>query len=147
MPFRISYAGGTGNDVIVVALALTSTVLVSSRNPADAGEPVTLTATVFSAGGQPSGSVDFVQGSAVLGTAALDTDGHASITRTLPPGTHTIVARYAGSGAFGPSASIPLTQVVNGAPGGTASIPTLGGTSLLLLAVGLAAIGARIALR
>jgi hypothetical protein len=40
-----------------------------------------------------------------------------------------------------------LEQVVTGAPSGTAAIPTLGGTALLLLAVGLAAVGARLALR
>ena len=106
-----------------------------------------LSATVFSPTGAPIGTVAFAEGSVVLGTATLDTDGHASITRTLPPGTHTIVARYAGSGAFGSSVSSPLTQIVNGAPGAAATIPTLGETALFLLAIGLAAVGARFALR
>jgi len=146
-PFRITYAGGTGNDVVVIAIATTATTLVSSPNPANTGEAITLSATVFSPAGAPIGEVMFAEGTIVLGTAALDTDGHASITRALGPGTHSIVARYAGSGGFGPSASSPLTQVVNGAPGGTATIPTLGGTALMLLAIGLAAVGARLALR
>ena len=146
-PFRITYAGGTGNDVVVIATATTATTLVSSPNPANTGEAITLSATVFSPAGAPIGEVMFAEGTIVLGTAALDTDGHASITRALGPGTHSIVARYAGSGGFGPSASSPLTQVVNGAPAGTATIPTLGGTALMLLAIGLAAVGARLALR
>ena len=147
VPFRITYAGGTGNDVVVIALDTTATILVSSRNPANTGEAITLTATVFSPAGAPIGTVVFAEGSVVLGTAALDADGHATITRTLPPGTHTLVAKYAGSGAFGSSVSAPLTQVVNGAPGAAATIPTLGGTALFLLAIGLAAVGARLALR
>jgi hypothetical protein len=128
--------------VVVIALDTTATTLVSSPNPANTGEAITLTATVFSPAGAPIGTVVFKEGSVVLGTAALDTDGHASITRTLAPGTHTIVATYAGGGAFGASVSNPLTQIVNGAPGGAATIPTLGRTALMLLAIGLAVVRA-----
>ncbi len=151
VPFRISYVGGTGNDVVVTALVSTTTTLVSSRNPANAGETITLTANVGSASGQPSGSVVFEEwtypGTRVLGSVPLDASGNAAISLQLAPGTHVIVARFAGGGAFGSSLSPELQQVVQGAPNGTATIPTLGGTALVLLAIGLAAVGARLALR
>ena len=145
--FAISYSGGTGNDVVLTALAQTSTMLVSSLNPSNAGQAVTLTATVFPADGQPGGIVTFEEGSSVLGTAPVDANGEASISRSFAAGTHVVVAKYSGNRAFGPSDSGPLQQIVNGAPNGTAAIPTLGGTALCLLAIGLAAVGARLALR
>jgi hypothetical protein len=149
--FRITYVGGTGNDVAVVGLVSTTTTLQSSRNPASASEPITLTASVTSASGQPTGSVRFEEwtypGARTLGAAPLDGNGNAAITIRLSPGTHYLVATYSGGGAFGSSLAQTLEQVVTGAPSGTAAIPTLGGTALLLLAVGLAAVGARLALR
>ena len=147
VPFRISYVGGTGNDVVVTALVSTTTTLISSRNPANAGETIVLTANVSSASGQPTGSVLFEEPSRVLGTGTVDANGNARISVQLSPGEHEVFATYSGGGAFGSSAAQPLLQVVQGAPNGAATIPTLGGTALVLLAIGLAAVGARLALR
>lgn len=151
VPFRITYVGGTGNDVAVVGLASTTTTLQSSRNPANAGETIVLTASVSSVSGEPSGSVVFEEwtypGPRTLGSAPLDANGNAAISIQLAAGTHVIVARFSGGGAFGSSVSESLQQVVTGAPNGTATIPTLGGTALFLLAISLAAVGARLALR
>ncbi len=151
VPFRITYVGGTGNDVAVVGLASTTTTLQSSRNPSNAGETIVLTASVSSVSGEPSGSVVFEEwtypGPRTLGSAPLDANGNAAISIQLAAGTHVIVARFSGGGAFGSSVSESLQQVVTGAPNGTATIPTLGGTALFLLAISLAAVGARLALR
>ncbi|MBI5089475.1 MAG: autotransporter-associated beta strand repeat-containing protein [Actinobacteria bacterium] len=69
--FRISYTGGTGNDVVLTAIAGTSTTVSSSALAAVAGQPVTLTATVASTDGPVTGSVEFFDGTTSLGTAVL----------------------------------------------------------------------------
>jgi cytoskeletal protein CcmA (bactofilin family) len=110
---RISYTGGSGNDVVVTALHDTSTTLASSANPTVSGESFTLTAHVTSAGGIPGGTVSFEEGATVLGTAALDAAGDASLDIDLPAGSHSILARYLGAGIFAGSSSAPVTQNVN----------------------------------
>ena len=92
----------------------TVTAVVSSANPSGLGEAVTLTATVTSpAGAPPGGTVQFKDGGTNLGPPLPLTGDTASITLSgLSVGSHTITAVYSGSGAFGPSISAPLNQVV-----------------------------------
>ena len=92
----------------------TTTALGSSPNPSAAGQSVTFTATVTGAGGTPSGSVTFFDGTTSLGKSSLTT-GHASlVTSTLVIGNHSITAQYGGDSTFPGSASSPaLTQVVS----------------------------------
>jgi hypothetical protein len=77
---------------------------------------VTLTATVSAVApgsGKPTGSVTFMDGSTVLGTANLN-NGTASIsTSGLSVGSHSITAVYNGNPNFTASTSAVLTQVVN----------------------------------
>ena len=86
-------------------------------NPSTFGGPVTITATVTSTAGTPTGTVTFNDGITVLGTATL-TNGTASITTSnLAVGTHPITATYAGDTNSLPSVSSTLTQTVK--PGGS----------------------------
>jgi hypothetical protein len=97
-----------------VAPALTATALISSKNPSSAGAPVTLTATVTSSAGVPTGSVTFSDSGTSIGSAALSSSGTASLTTSsLNAGNHTIAAAYGGSANFAPSNSANLIQVVN----------------------------------
>ena len=93
--------------------ATTTTALVSSLNPSNAGQSVTFTATVtpeFS--GTITGKVTFYDGTTVLKTVAVKAGASKFTTKTLTVGTHTISATYGGSASFdGSSAS--LTQTVN----------------------------------
>ncbi len=94
----------------------TQTAVVSSLNPSAFGQSVTFTATV-TAGGNPvtTGSVTFTDGVQVLGTVNLNAAGQASMsTSTLSAGTHSISARFNGSGTLAVS-SASLTQTVNAA--------------------------------
>jgi hypothetical protein len=137
--FRVSYVGGDGNDVVLYAVAPTTTTLESSENPTTAGDPITLTATVTSGIGTPTGTVTFFgSGGAVLGSVPVGPAGTASITITLPAGTHPIAASFDGTGPFNDSDSATLNQVVEPA----VDIPTLGGTALLLCAIALGLAGA-----
>jgi trimeric autotransporter adhesin len=135
--FRITYAGGTGNDVVLTAVAATTTTLTPAPNPSDNGQPVVLTAHVTSGSGTPTGTVSFEEGAAVLGTAPLDGSGNASITIHPAVGSHSIVARYLGDAVSAPS-SAPAVVVVN-----AIIVPTLGSLALILVGIALAVIGAR----
>jgi sugar lactone lactonase YvrE len=108
------YAAGTSSLLVqTVANASTTIELSASANPATFGAPLSLTAMVTSNGGFATGSVVFVDGSTPLGTGTLDANGNAVLkTAALAPGTHTIVATYAGDGRAAASASAPLTVVV-----------------------------------
>ncbi|HEY6230969.1 MAG TPA: Ig-like domain repeat protein [Pyrinomonadaceae bacterium] len=75
----------------------TSTVVTASPNPAGAGQPIVLSATVSGIpSGAPTGMVTFRNGPTVLGQVPLNSSGVASITlASLPSGGYTIGAYYA----------------------------------------------------
>jgi fibronectin-binding autotransporter adhesin len=124
-PVRISYLGGTGNDVVLTALAgfSTTTTLASSLNPSASGQSVTFTATVTpGTAGTPTGTVQFFDGSTLLATVAINSSGVATFTTsTLSVGRHNMTATYSGDGSFSGSTSAVLAQVVTGIP-----VPTTG---------------------
>ena len=108
--FRITYAGGTGNDVVVTVVVPTTTTLTSSKNPSLSGETVTIRATVTSATGIPQGTVTLREGATVLGTLPLDGTGPADFALSFKAGDHSLVATYEGFGMHTPSTSAPLVQ-------------------------------------
>jgi len=94
-----------------------SVTLASNVANTTAGQPVTLAALVSGAAGlaPPSGTVQFLNGAAVIATGLL-VNGAASVTvSTLAPGTHHISAFYGGDAVFGPALSAPLVQMVGSA--------------------------------
>src|SRR5208283_4452554 len=106
-------SGGDGSVGVLLHTTPTTTTLVSSLNPSVYGQAVTFTAAVSAASGTPTGTVIFYDGSTSLGSATL-ANGSASLsTSTLAVGSHSITAAYQGVGAFLPSTSVPLNQVVN----------------------------------
>ncbi len=109
-------------------LAATLT-LASSDNPALLGNAVTLTATVSSGAGAPTGTVDFLDGTTTLATAPLNAGTAVLVTSTLTAGPHAITAAYSGDSEFGAATSTALTQVVNssaiGIPVGGSSTATV----------------------
>jgi hypothetical protein len=106
----ISSSGTTSEKV-----RATTTLSLSSNNPtATYGESVTLKATISSAAGTPSDGekVTFKNGTATLGTGTLSGCIATLTTSTLPIGSLTITAAYAGDGQYLPS-SASLTQTVS----------------------------------
>jgi sugar lactone lactonase YvrE len=113
-----AYSGDTNYAAASVAItqtvqsANTQIVLTSSANPATYATPLTFTATVTSTGGIATGPVTFTDGGTSIGTGTLNGSGVATLTlSTLAPGTHSIVANYAGDGKASASSSTPLVQV------------------------------------
>jgi len=99
---------GPGNAfVLKLANAGISTMLRSSSNPASRSQPVTLYADANAA--RPGGTVTFMDGTSVLGAAAV-ADGAASLVVSLAPGVHRITAVNSADGKVSP----PLFQVVSG---------------------------------
>jgi hypothetical protein len=97
----------------VRVLDTTVTSLTSGRNPAKAGQIVPLTATVSDYWSTPTGTVTFVDGSTVLGTATLS-NGQATFLTTLTAGTHaSITAWYHGDDAHFGSVSQAISQRVD----------------------------------
>ena len=114
-----TYASSTSNTVTqtvnsVTAAATSTTITGSSPNPSIYGQSVTFTAQV-SASGTPTGTVNFYDGTTLLGSSLLNGSGAATFsTSALAAGTHnTITAAYAGSTNFAASASANFTQTVN----------------------------------
>jgi autotransporter-associated beta strand protein len=117
-PFRISYKGTSGagdNDVVLTALNTTTTTLTSNVNPSTFGQPVTFTATVTSSGGTPTGTVNFLDGTTIIGSGTLSSAGAATFstsTLDVAGSPHAITAVYEGDPNFAASTSAPLSQVI-----------------------------------
>jgi hypothetical protein len=97
--------------------AATAAAVASSLSPARVGQAVTFTATVTAAApgsGTPTGTVTFMDGSTVIGTATLNAQGQATLTiSTLAAGSHAITASYGGDANFNLVLSPIFTELVN----------------------------------
>jgi hypothetical protein len=114
------YAGDT-DHVGSTSVALSEQIVQSSQialgsnvNPSASGANVVFTAKVTGAtSATPSGSVTFLDGAALLGSAVLDASGTASVSSAaLSVGTHTVTAGYAGDQNFAKVTSAPLVQTI-----------------------------------
>ncbi len=107
--FRLSHFAGPASP--------TTTTLTSSPNPATAGDPLLLTATVTSSSGAVNtGTVTFYEGSTILGTQAVGSCGSASVTvnpEALGIGTYTVTAQYTPSLPAFAASTGALNQTIN----------------------------------
>ena len=123
---------GTGADTRVASLL----TLASSSPTSLFGAAVTLTATASATGATPSGTVAFTEaGVPLAGCAAvpLAFGSAACTTAALSPGSHAIVAAYAGDASVQASASAPFFQVVVATPAPVSAVPAsldFGGQSM-----------------
>jgi hypothetical protein len=100
----------------IVDRAQTAAVVTSSPDPSAVGHAVQLTASVAAqapGAGAPTGTVDFYDGAAKLGTATLSGGTATLQTSSLALGIHTITVAYSGDGDFLASTSAALAQYVN----------------------------------
>ncbi len=94
----------------------TTTITLSGPGTAVYGANVTLTATVTSTGGTPTGTVTFYNGTVALGTGTLNGSGVATLgTTALASGSDSVTASYAALGNFAASTSTITTVTVNAA--------------------------------
>lgn len=112
------YSGDTNNTAstsaavteTVSASSATTTALAVNPGSVQAGVPATLTASVT--GASPGGTVDFKDGSVLLGSSTLG-GGQATLSPSIVNvGSHSITATYRGDTANAASTSSPATLVV-----------------------------------
>jgi sugar lactone lactonase YvrE len=96
---------------LTVVKANTTVALASSLNPGTVGQAVTFTTTISPAAA--TGSVQFLDGTIVLGTAAVSGGSAAVTTSSLGAGSHSIVAVYSGDAMYAGGTSAALSQSVN----------------------------------
>ncbi|HEY2156870.1 MAG TPA: Ig-like domain repeat protein [Isosphaeraceae bacterium] len=117
--FRITYNTGASHDVVLTHLLGSSTTVGASPSSTTFGTPVTLTASVIGVGGggTPTGTVEFLDGSTVLGSNSVNASGVATFpTSSLPVGTDQITAIYKGDTTFATSTSPAATVTIAKAP-------------------------------
>jgi hypothetical protein len=94
----------------------TATTLTVSPNPASAFTPITLSSTVSSNFGQPTGTIVFTAGGQTLASAPVGANGQATTTiSSLGAGAYSIVATYQASTTFTTSSSAAVNEGVVGA--------------------------------
>ena len=103
----------SSNTITVQVTGLATTTTLTAPPSAAPGSPLTLSAMVNSAGGTPTGQIEFLDGNTGLGTAPLDAAGIAILRiNTLTPGAHSLTASYSGDGKFGSSTSAAVTTTI-----------------------------------
>jgi hypothetical protein len=125
--FQAAY-GGSSSDGFVAKIVVhtpTTTTVSAAPTSAIAGTAINLTATVAEVGGSsvPTGTVNFKDGAASLGSMTLNATGIAVYTTsTLGVGAHSITAAYSGDAANASSTSAVASVTVTAPPVPTVTI-------------------------
>ena len=123
-----SSSGAVSETVLPIA---TSTAVASASNPGVAGAALQLTATVLQtgttgAGGAFTGTVTFLDGATMIGTATISPVGIATLSvSSLNVGIHTLNASYSGNANYVTSASAPISETLVPATTSTALTTSL----------------------
>ena len=119
-PITAVYSGDTNFNTSTSAV-LTQTVNKASAtagisvtpSPSTFGKPVTITVSVRSSGGTPTGRVSITDGGVPIGAVTLDPSGQATLAlSTLVAGPHYLRGAYAGDSNFTPSTTAEFIEVV-----------------------------------
>ncbi len=115
----------SSDNIAVQVMALPTILNLVAPANAVPGSAVTLTATINSTGGTPTGEIAFQEGNASLGSAPLDGAGVAALRiNTLAAGAHSLTASYSGDGKFGGSMSAAVTITIANADFSLSATPT-----------------------
>ncbi len=102
-----SDAKSTSNTVTATVQNDTSTTVVAASQVLTVGQIAKVTATVTSSAGTPTGTVNFLVGTTLLGSASLS-GGVATFTGStsgITPGFYPVTAKYVGDSTFGASSA------------------------------------------
>lgn len=106
------YSAVTVAVPLTVNQTSTTTTLATSINPSLYGAPVTLTATVTPGGGTATGTVNFLDGTTLIGSGTLSSGVATLKISTLSATTHSLMAVYAGDNNCTGSSSATLSEQV-----------------------------------
>ena len=93
-----------------IILNPTTSTLTASPGNAAAATPITLTATISPT--TAAGSVKFLDGTVLIGTAPVANGTANFITTSLAPGVHTLHATYSGDAINAASIAAPITETI-----------------------------------
>lgn len=136
------YRSVTSNKIEVEKASTVTSITGHAPDPSDPGAPVTVSFSVTSGAGTPSGSVEVTaSGGSETCTASVSEGGCPIILVT--PGVRTLTARYLGNDAFGSSSATAQHQVnppANQPPvAGPDAYSTPSGQTLFVIAPGVLA--------
>ena len=120
--FRISYAGGDGNDVVLTAIERTEVTPEQLAEITRYGEEARISARVTARNGVPTGSVTFTDNNDVVSVVPL-VNGTAVLDVALDPGEHSIGAVYEGTQLFAPSFTAIRHLVLRGNTTSSVTVP------------------------
>jgi len=124
--WRISYVGGTGNDVTLTEAGhLPSTTTFSIPSTAMEGQPIvsTVTVTPYPSIATASGSATISRDDVLLATVPI-VNGSGSASLSLPGGYHELTVRYGGDAQVAPSEVVDTVAVAPPTPTITAIDPS-----------------------
>lgn len=126
--FAASSSQSVSVTLVSAAAASTTAQITATPSQITVGQPETLSAVVTSMTGVPSGQVNFLSSTTIIGTTTL-VNGRASLTTsTLPLGSDSISVSYSGDTSHASSVSSPVTVTVS--PSGTETSLGLSATQL-----------------
>jgi len=140
-----SYSVANTPAALSITKATSGNRLSSSVNPVLLSDPSTLTATVSSAAGLATGTVNFFDNVTPIGSASLSNGMATLIVSSLIVGSHSLSAVYSGDTNFSASTSAVLTQSVvdfttvpgngGGGTGGPSQVTAPGGAATYTLSI------------
>jgi Bacterial Ig-like domain (group 3) len=120
------YEGASSaTSTLTISKAVPIVTLTSSSTSAPVGQAIVLTAQAGGPTGYPTGQIVFSAGTTTLGTSTIGSTGSATLTlSTLPVGTTSVIATYAGDTNFTAATSAALAIIVGTPDYSVAASPT-----------------------
>ena len=114
------------NGILTVSKGTSSLTVVSSQNPSTFAASVMFSVTLSASA---TGTVNFMDGTTVLGTGTVSGGTASFSTTTLSAGTHSITAVYSGDANYNGVTSAVTSQVINKATPGVGGTPPVTASS------------------
>jgi hypothetical protein len=106
-----NYNSATSAVLTQSVLIATTTTLNANKSVANVGQNVKFTANTSP--GAATGSIDFIDGTTLLGTVPLSGNSAMLQVSSLTVGTHSVTATYSGAAKYASSASLPVTVTIH----------------------------------
>jgi Bacterial Ig-like domain (group 3)/MBG domain (YGX type)/NHL repeat len=107
-----NYTPAVNQGALTITPAATATTMTTSNPSVTLGDSITFTANVTSATGMASGTVNFYDGTTLLGNGSLSSGATTFTTTSLAAGSHSISAAFQANVNFNTSGSAMVGQTI-----------------------------------